>query len=514
MPQVSQIELKQGNIVDPTFGLQALAHESERKTKENRQMEAVANTLRKQLELKKLSKGTTVTVNQGGGIEWTGENAAKDEANFNNWGANDYGKKGTGNSVTSKQITNRAGDARNRATSYVNADKGKFDAVAAEAARLSLNGKEPLDVKLPKINGVPPPGADIMAEHEAAVKQGELQKASGSANLVIPEGATATTTPAKTTTPDGTTHSETVSAGESRTRGASVDLPSYNENGSELNLEQSVVDTEVTDYLKLDQTDLAVAQAMQDIYAQINGGASPKSYSGLMKMNEDTIAASRAAKLASGTTEKEVAGTNFGVAVNGGRTSWNASDSKEARQVIQDGGRGADRKAEEEDHVINSSQDINAYVRVVGGTLKDLSPTNTVEVGFADAGAKTNTQATFKKDQIDRATRGEARGMGAYVVEETNAAGKPEMHYYRKATYNADGTVKNKGQLWGIANLNVSNIRASLGGTLGSYMSYNSKGEPIYYGQAINGITIVGEVENGLVRIFTGNEARRNKDQK
>lgn len=349
MPQVSQIDLKQGNIVDPTFGLQALARESERKTKENRQMEAVANTLRKQLELKKLSKGTTVTVNQGGGIEWTGENAAKDEANFNNWGKNDYGRKGKGNSVTSREISDGSVAARERGLAFVNSNKPEVDAVARRAAELAVGGVGTASAPLPPMptqttTGTTTPttttGTVSPALHpliSTPTPTNPVPLAPIPSTIAAPppavnvpySGTTAVAQKVAQAATQNTNSHSSVRSGENKSYAASADGGTYAEQGTNMNLETTVNDTNVTDYLKLDQTDLAVAQAMQDIYAQINGGNSPKSYSNLMKMNEDTIAASRAAELASGTSTKEVPGRNWSVNMNGGRANVQESAGKD-----------------------------------------------------------------------------------------------------------------------------------------------------------------------------------------
>ena len=348
MPQVSQIDLKQGNIVDPTFGLQALARESERKTKENRQMEAVANTLRKQLELKKLSKGTTVTVNQGGGIEWTGEHAARDEANFNNWGENNYGRKGAGNSVTSKEISDGSVAARERAIQFTGANKGQVDVVTNKVAQLAANGLPASTTTLPPLPQPPgttnptTTGTVTPALHpfiSAPAQTNPVPLAPIPSTIAAPppainvpySGTTAVAQKVAQAAAQPQNFSSSVSAGESYAIGGSVNSPDYAETGHNMNLETTVNDTNVTDYLRLDQTDLAVAQAMQDIYAQINGVNSPKSYDGMMKMNEDTIAASRAAELASGTSTKEVPGRSWSINMRGANASFNESRSKDQR---------------------------------------------------------------------------------------------------------------------------------------------------------------------------------------
>ena len=126
MPQFNHFETKSGQRIDPTFGLNALSEESERKTKAREQMNTAAMVLRQSLGQrgKGLSTGTTATVSEGGGIEFTGTDAAKDESRLYNTGTANYGKTGKG--INTREVVSRDG---------LNALKAQFGARNAQAAQ-------------------------------------------------------------------------------------------------------------------------------------------------------------------------------------------------------------------------------------------------------------------------------------------------------------------------------------------------------------------------------------------
>jgi len=260
MPQFNHFETKSGQQIDPTFGLNALSEETKRKTKAREQMNIAANVIRQSLAAdgKGLTKGTEVNIEEGGQYTFTGDNAVKDETNLYNIRKANYGKTGTGNISKTYEVQD---GAQQKAMDFVS---------GANQQQRSL--------------------MDVVAKKAASVAAGS------SPAVTLPDG---TSIPAGTSVRSGASNEASIDAGSATSSGQTL---------LQKNTDRSV---RVDDDLQMNQSDLAVASAMEALNSQVYGTTNPGIYQKLMEQNKATSAAKNAANILEDHSSEQVAGRQF-----------------------------------------------------------------------------------------------------------------------------------------------------------------------------------------------------------
>ena len=287
MPQFNHFETKSGQQIDPTFGLNALSEETKRKTKAREQMNIAANVIRQSLAAdgKGLTKGTEVNIEEGGQYTFSGDNATKDETNLYNIRKANYGKTGTGTNVTSKA---------NFAPEQAALAKQAQDEAAMAVPHNTLRGGGTLTsatapttpTTYPNlVQPLPVPPTPI-----SPVTAGVL---SGTPIPLNPLMAAAANLSPGTSLKSGQSKSENMSMTDS-----------VSNNYQNLQEVTTTSDIEVRDQLNMNQSDLAVASAMEALNSQVYGTTNPGVYKGLMEQNSKTMQATNEALVnqKSGTT--------------------------------------------------------------------------------------------------------------------------------------------------------------------------------------------------------------------
>ena len=290
MPQFNHFETKSGQQIDPTFGLNALSEETKRKTKAREQMNIAANVIRQSLAAdgKGLTKGTEVNIEEGGQYTFSGDNAAKDETNLYNIRKANYGKTGTGTNVTSKAnfapeqaaLAKQAQDEAAMAVPH-NTLRGGGTLTSASASATT-----PTPTTYPNlVQPLPVPPTPI-----SPVTAGVL---SGTPIPLNPLMAAAANLSPGTSLKSGQSKSENMSMTDS-----------VSNNYQNLQEVTTTSDIEVRDQLGMNQSDLAVASAMEALNSQVYGTTNPGVYKGLMEQNSKTMQATNEALVnqKSGTT--------------------------------------------------------------------------------------------------------------------------------------------------------------------------------------------------------------------
>ena len=317
MPQFNHFETKSGQRIDPTFGLNALSEESERKTKAREQMNTAAMVLRQSLGQrgKGLSTGTTATVSEGGGIEFTGTDAAKDESRLYNTGTANYGKTGKG--INTREVVSRDG---------LNALKAQFGARNAQAAQsqagmqaagnnaIGAYNATTLNTTLPtqtgatgtttQSNNTPTP----ISQTTSTILGGVLP-----ASLIAPIYHKGVSLPLSNTQPaaapvqqsggqqPGQQQSSSMQAGTSVSYATGGGSNSYQGTPQVDSTTES--DIEVRDQQNMNQSDLMVNDAMQALAFHLSGGQSPGTFKNAIDQNNKTMNATNKALAKQGTSQ-------------------------------------------------------------------------------------------------------------------------------------------------------------------------------------------------------------------
>lgn len=323
MPQFNHYETKSGRIIDPTFGLDALDAETKRKTKAREQMNTAAMVLRQSLGQrgKGLSEGTVATVSEGGGIEFTGDNAAADESRLYSTGTANYGKSGKGTTV--KETQKRAAlDALasqfNTRVAQANQSQAGMQAVGNNAIgaynATTLNTTLPTNTapgtQTPATTTLPTPVSPTTATILGGVLPSSLispiYRPGVSAPLSNTQPTAAPTANASTTTQQQAPTSNSMQAGTSVSFSSGGGTNSYSGSTEIDNTTES--DIEVRDQLNMNQSDLAVNDAMQALAFHLSGGQSPGTFRSMMAQNADTMKTTNEALAKQGTSETIRAG--------------------------------------------------------------------------------------------------------------------------------------------------------------------------------------------------------------
>lgn len=295
MPQFNNYEIKNGTIIDPTFGLASLDAVSKRKTKEREQMNTVAQILRQALASKGMgiSSGTTATVSGGGTIEFANP---EDEKKLYDVGYADYGKSGTGISSTTVNDTTSQKEAESKFKSDVNGiissrhQSVPTDPLIQRAVDIAVSNK----AQNPAAEGSP-------------VQTTDSSKPAPSINT---PPAVAPPTPSVI----NPTH---VSSGQSiSTTKATTDQSNYVDSvqysGQNMATTTTKNDIMVPDRLHMNYSDLRVAAAMESIAGVMSGTNSPGTYNKLMTETENVMKATREAWDKQGTAVSMAPSNQFG----------------------------------------------------------------------------------------------------------------------------------------------------------------------------------------------------------
>jgi len=273
MPQFNHFETKSGQQIDPTFGLNALSEETKRKTKAREQMNIAANVIRQSLAAdgKGLTKGTEVNIEEGGQYTFSGDNATKDETNLYNIRKANYGKTGTGTNVTSKA---------NYAPEQAALAKQAQDEAAMAVPHNTLRGGGTLTsttapTKPATYPNLVQPLPPVPPTPISSVTAGVL---SGTLIPLNPLMAAAANLSPGTSLKSGQSKSENMSMTDS-----------VSNNYQNLQEVTTTSDIEVRDQLGMNQSDLAVASAMEALNSQVYGTTNPGIYKGLMEQNARTM---------------------------------------------------------------------------------------------------------------------------------------------------------------------------------------------------------------------------------
>lgn len=339
MPQFNHYETKSGRIIDPTFGLDALDAETKRKTKAREQMNTAAMVLRQSLGQrgKGLSEGTVATVSEGGGIEFTGDNAAADESRLYNTGTANYGKSGKGTTVKEAQkrdAVDALASQFNTRVAQANQSQAGMQAVGNNA--IGAYKATTLNTTLPT-NTVPgtqtpatlptpvsPTTATILGGVLPPSLISPIYRPGVSAPLSNAQPAAPT---ASAATQQQSPTSNSMQAGTSVSFSSGGGTNSYSGSTEIDNTTES--DIEVRDQLNMNQSDLAVNDAMQALAFHLSGGQSPGTFRSMMAQNADTMKTTNEALAKQGTSQTIRAG--IGESQSSGAPNTSLSMSKEQR---------------------------------------------------------------------------------------------------------------------------------------------------------------------------------------
>lgn len=246
MPQFNHFETREGQIIDPTFGLNALDAETKRKTKAREQMNMATNVIRQSLsaEGKGLTADTTVEIDEGGRYTFKGASGTKDLANLYNIRNANYGKSGYGD----------------KSTETLNQTNSKHAEYAVKQRQ-----------------------EDAKPRHEAA--QSLLGGILSGTGLSPTKG---------------------MKSGTSSGVGLNV-TDASSMSGNDMIDVQKDVSIAVDDKVQMNESDLRVAAAMEALNAQLYGGDNPGTYKALMEENSKTFQrVNEANKLENHATEQKL----------------------------------------------------------------------------------------------------------------------------------------------------------------------------------------------------------------
>lgn len=407
MPQFNHFETKSGQQIDPTFGLNALSEETKRKTKAREQMNIAANVIRQSLAAdgKGLTKGTEVNIEEGGQYTFNGDNATKDETNLYNIRKANYGKTGTGTNVTTKA---------NFAPEQAALAKQAQDEAAMAVPHNTLRGGGTLTPTPTPTTVVPdnarPSVSELPADQQAAIARTAIASTFGGA--VIP--------PAGTTLRSGESVSENLAITDSASN-----------NYQNLKEVTTTSDIEVRDQLGMNQSDLAVASAMEALNSQVYGTVNPGVYKGLMEQNARTMQSTNDALTKQG--QSVIMDTLNQGSVNRSMSTSKGSDKSRQQSASSGGGTndpydGGYLYSQTGDEAPIRIHKTTGEHIIPGGTGYSLTSVNAIEKAKANGGGISGMQKNYESQSKNS------------LYKDTH-----------KSQLNSDGTItlfRNKGGKW------------------------------------------------------------------